>query len=77
MKGSRTRDRLLKVSELRGDKREAAEEKHDVRMLAITSCELVAAEAHNYFSCYRTYTRPKSSSSKEMSVLEFGRADLY
>ncbi len=79
MKGSRTRDRLLKVSELRGDKRirEAAEEKHDVRMLAITSCELVAAEAHNYFSCYRTYTRPKSSSSKEMSVSLSSEEQIY
>ena len=46
--GQKTRDTLIKCSELRSDNRirEAAVKKVDDRMLSITSRELVAAEGH-------------------------------
>ena len=57
--GQKTRDTLIKCSELRSDNRirEAAVKKVDDRMLSITSRELVAAEGHYHRSCYRSYTR--------------------
>ena len=56
--GQKTRDTLIKCSELRSDNRirEAAVKKVDDRMLSITSRELVAAEGHYHRSCYRSYT---------------------
>lgn len=56
---SNTRETLLQSRELRSDEiiRKAAQEKMDDRMLAITSRDLVAAEANYHKSCYRNYTR--------------------
>ena len=42
--------------------RKAAEIKHDKRILALASRELVAAEAHWRHSCYKNYTRTNSKS---------------
>jgi len=57
--GSNTRETLLQSRELRSDEtvRSVAQAKLDQRILAITSRELVAAEAHYHKSCYRKYTR--------------------
>lgn len=56
--GSNTRETLLQSRELRSDDtiRRAAQDKLDQKMLAITSRDLVAAEAHYHKSCYRKYT---------------------
>lgn len=70
VKGQNTREPLIQCSELRADDQiiKAAVTKLDQRMLAITSRELVAAEGHYHFSCYRNYTRGKpAAKSRESS----------
>ena len=59
MKGSRTKEPLIQARELRADNKvlEVATMKVDRKILAITSRELVAAEAHYHKTCYRDYTR--------------------
>ena len=49
----------MRASTLRADAklREMANLKEDVDTIAITSCEIVAAEAHYHHSCYKSYTR--------------------
>lgn len=58
-KASKSREPLSQCREIRSDARvrDAAVKKMDTRLLAITSRELVAAEAHYHKSCYRDYTR--------------------
>ena len=65
-KKSRTKEPLIKCSELRGDDsvRRAAVFKKDQRILALASRELVAAEAHYHKTCYLNYTRCLSESNK-------------
>lgn len=72
IKGKHTREPLIQCTELRADDqiRKAAVTKLDQRMLAITSRDIVAAEGHYHFSCYRNYTRgtpAASSRSREES----------
>ena len=57
--GSKTREPLMQSLELRSDDkvRQAAIRQFDNKILAITSRELVAAEAHYHKTCYRNYTR--------------------
>lgn len=57
--GSKTREPLMQSLELRSDAkvRQAAIGKLDNKMLAITSRNIVAAEAHYHKTCYRNYTR--------------------
>ena len=57
-KGSRTREKLTTCMQFRADKKipEIAEQRNDDELLAITSDELIAKEAHYHASCYRTYT---------------------
>ena len=59
-KGKQTRERLIQCADLRSDQtiRNIATAKHDTKILAIVSRELVAAEACYHKSCYRNYTRP-------------------
>ena len=61
MRQSNSREPLMQSSELRSDEkiRNAAELKMDRNILAITSRELVAAEAHYHKSCYKDYTRKR------------------
>ena len=69
IKNSRTRETLVQANELRADKkvRAVATARMDEKILAITSRELVAAEAHYHRTCYRDYTRAYySKSSKEV-----------
>ena len=58
-RGSRSREPLRQCAELRADAkvREIAEKKMDNRILAITTRELVAAEACYHNTCYKDYTR--------------------
>ena len=64
VKGSKSREGLTQARQLRVDDtvRKAAEIKHDKRILALASRELVAAEAHWHHSCYKNYTRTNSKS---------------
>jgi len=59
-KGTSTREKLVQSVELRSDQklRACAVRKCDTKLLAITSRDIVAAEAHYHASCYRDYTRP-------------------
>lgn len=54
MKGQKTREPLRKALESRVDEtsRKLALEKQDTKLIAITSREIVAAEAHYHSSCY-------------------------
>ena len=58
---SNSREKLVKAAQLRVDEtlRNIATEKCDHKIMALTSREIVAAEAHYHRSCYRGYTRPK------------------
>lgn len=62
-KGSKTRELLYKSVEFRSDAtvRQIAEQRMDTKIIAITSRELVAAEAHYHKSCYRDYTRTRET----------------
>lgn len=63
-KGQKTRENLIQAKELRVDQtlREVATRKGDSKILALTSREVVAAEAHYHRSCYRSYTKKTDSS---------------
>ena len=56
---------MVKAAQLRVDEtlRNIATEKCDHEIMALTSREIVVAEAHYHRSCYRGYTRPKSKDS--------------
>ena len=58
-KGQRSRENLVQCRELRADAkiRGAATKKMDIRILAIVSRDIVAAEGHYHRSCYRLYTK--------------------
>ena len=60
LKGTNTRDQLVKCVDLHADGtvREAAIRKEDGRIIAILSRELVGAEGHYHGQCYRAFTRP-------------------
>ena len=49
---------MIQAVEMRADKtiRDTAIKKCDERLIAITSRDLVAAEAHYHVSCYKSYT---------------------
>lgn len=59
LKGSKSREKLTKVVQLRADEtlRKCAAQKQDEKIIAITSRDIVAAEAHYHVSCYKNYTR--------------------
>ena len=61
-KGTRTREKLTQTVQLRADQtlRDCAIRKGDEKIIAVTSRDIVAAEAHYHWSCYRNYTRAKS-----------------
>nr|XP_032809208.1 HAUS augmin-like complex subunit 1 isoform X1 [Petromyzon marinus] len=60
LKGVKSREQLAQACQLRINStiRKAAEIKEDSRILALLSCELVAAKAHYHRSCYKSYTKP-------------------
>lgn len=55
-----SREKLVKATQLRVDQtlREKALSKCDQKILAVTTRDIVAAEAHYHRSCYREYTQP-------------------
>ena len=61
-KGTRTREKLTQAVQLRADQtlHNCAIRKGDEKIIAVTSREIVAAEAHYHRLCYRNYTRAKS-----------------
>ena len=58
LKNTRTREKLTQAVQLRADDRlrECAINREDERIIAITSRDIVAAEAHYHASCYKLYT---------------------
>ena len=67
VKGSKSRENLTKAAELRADRtlRDCAIKKGDNKIMAITSRDIVAAEAHYHTSCYKNYTRVIKKASKD------------
>ncbi len=63
IRGSNSRESLNVASELRPDKtvREIATERSDETILAVTSRDIVAAKAHYHTSCYKAYTRKRTT----------------
>ena len=61
VKGTRTRETLIVAMELRVDQtiRDVAMKRQDEKILAVTSRDIVAAEAYYHRSCYKDYTRPE------------------
>ena len=75
IKRSHSREPLIQASELRADEkvRAVATIKMDNKILAATSRELVAAEAHYHKTCYRDYTREYySQPSNKSGTVEDG-----
>lgn len=66
-KTKKSREKLTKAVQLKTDHtlRQCAISKQDTKILAITSRDIVAAEAHYHASCYRNYTRSKGEASAE------------
>jgi hypothetical protein len=62
VKGTSTREKLIKATELRVDDklRKIAIMKNDDKLIQVTSRDIVAAEAHYHHSCYNSYTRKYS-----------------
>lgn len=80
-KGSKTRERLIQALDLRADTRirDAATKKSDVRILSVTSRDIVAAEAHYHASCYKAYVKEQQVMDKinEQTEDDAARVDLY
>lgn len=72
-----TQEKLVKATQVRVDQtlRQIATARCDEKILAITSRDIVAAEAHYHRSCYRDYTRPAQQRHPEKS--EPGDDDEY
>ena len=62
MKNPKSREKLIQAVQLRADTtlRNCAILKNDARILAITSRDIVAMEAHYHASCYKSYTNIKT-----------------
>ena len=64
-KGQHVREKLVQYMDLRADEsiRRIATARNDVKMLAVVSLDLVAAEGCYHRSCYKAYTWQKESST--------------
>jgi len=62
MKNPKSREKLIQAVQLRADTtlRHCAILNNDARILAITSRDIVATEAHYHASCYKSYTNIKT-----------------
>lgn len=80
VKGSRTREKLIQCVDLRADEnirscvrriittsRSETQSLIDERILAVTTRDIVAAEAHYHKSCYIDYTRQRPQSESEVT----------
>ena len=71
VKSTRTRDPLVKYVKLQADARirEVAMQRNDTKVSALTSRDLVAAEAWYHKSCYRLYTNVKGNDENNSTFL--------
>jgi hypothetical protein len=78
-KGSRSREPLVKVLELRTDKklREIAIERGDKKIIAVTSRDIVAAKACYHKSCYLAYTRTRPEEIKNVDEYTIAEKKAY
>ena len=69
MKSPKSREKLIQAVQLRADAtlRHCAILNNDARILAITSRDIVAAEAHYHASCYKSYTNIKTKERDHVS----------
>ncbi|XP_062584618.1 uncharacterized protein LOC134246311 [Saccostrea cucullata] len=67
VKNIQSREKLVQAVQLRADKtlRECAIQRGDDKIIAVTSRDIVAAEAHYHISCYKEYTKVKKSELKD------------
>ena len=87
MKGTKTREKLVQAVQLWADQtlRECGIQKADERILAVTSRDIVAAEAHYPISCYKKCTVKVTANKKKADdgedtyqiVKERAFADLF
>ena len=77
VKGTRTREPLVQCVELQADARirEVARKRNDAKVLALTSRDLVAAEAWYHKSCYRLYTSVKGTDENNSTFLQYNLQD--
>ena len=71
-KHSHTREKLTQAVQLRADQtlRDTAIQKGDDAILAVTSRDIIAAEAHYHVSCYKIYTKPVEPGEKYLDTSE-------
>ncbi len=64
---TKTRETLILCVQLRADDniRRLAKERSDSEILAVTTDELIAKEAHYHFTCYRDYVRIRSNDESQ------------
>ena len=79
IKGSKTREKLTQAVQLRADQtlRECAIHKGDENIIAVTSRDIVAAEAHYHLSCYKNYTRVKIKDTGEEDAYGMAERESY
>lgn len=67
-----SREKLVMATQLRVDEtlRKCATQLNDSRILALTSRDMVAAEAHYHRSCYKKYTNATATSSNNKHDIE-------
>ena len=72
LKGTSTRESLIQAVDLRADEtlRNVATQNGDTKLLAITSRDIVAAEACYHGSCYKKYTKIRASTSNDSHFQE-------
>jgi hypothetical protein len=71
MKGTCSREKLIKATQLRVDDtlRKCATDRGDAKIIGLTCRDIVAAEAHYHRTCYRNYTRV-TTTSKQLDASE-------
>jgi len=79
LKGCKSHEKLIQAVQLTADQtlQECAIQKGDAKILAVTSRDIVAAEAHYHVSCYKDYTRIKNKESQDMGDNETDGSELY
>lgn len=79
MKEVKTREPLIKARQLRVDEklRAVAISKGDLDIIALTSRDIVAAEAHYHRSCYRSYTKCEKELEVNVETDNVGPDDIY
>lgn len=78
LKDTRSREKVIKAVQLRADEtlRRCAILKEDPSIIAVTSRDIVAAEAHYHASCYKSYTNLSKFKTLESNKKEVDESDL-